>query len=213
MNRNKETFETWNKVAQLYQNKFMNMSLYNETYDFICNNIKKENAELLEIGCGPGNITKYLLSKRPDYKIQGIDIAPKMIALAIENNPTASFSIMDCRVINKIPKTFDGIIGGFCLPYISEIETEKLILDANNLLNAGGLLYISFVEGDPDQSGFKVTKCGDRAYFYYHNLDIIKTQLLENSFKDLKVFEVLFKRSETENEIHTILIVRKKAKE
>lgn len=213
MNSNKETFETWNKIAQLYEDKFMNMRLYNETYDFICNNIKKENAELLEVGCGPGNIAKYLLSKRPDFKIHGIDIAPNMIALAAKNNPTASFSIMDCREINKIPKTFDGIIGGFCLPYLSETESEKLIFDAKNILNEGGLFYISFVEGDPDNSGFKVGSSGDRVYFYYHNLDIIKIKLLENSFKDLKIFEVLFKRSETENEVHTILIARKKAKE
>ena len=79
MKRNKETFETWNKIALLYQNKFMDFELYNETYDFICNSIIKEKAKILEIGCGPGNITKYLLSKRPDFNIYGIDIAPNMI--------------------------------------------------------------------------------------------------------------------------------------
>ncbi|MBI2281469.1 MAG: hypothetical protein HYU68_12405 [Bacteroidetes bacterium] len=49
MNRYKETFETWNKVASLYQNKFMELDLYNNTYDFICNSIPKEKAKLLEI--------------------------------------------------------------------------------------------------------------------------------------------------------------------
>lgn len=58
----KETFETWNKVASLYQEKFMELKLYNDTYDLICNVVIKNKATILEIGCGSGNITRYLLS-------------------------------------------------------------------------------------------------------------------------------------------------------
>ena len=79
MDKYEETFETWDKVAYLYQEKFMDLDLYNETYDFICNSILKDNARILDVGCGPGNITKYLLSKRPDFDILGIDISPNMI--------------------------------------------------------------------------------------------------------------------------------------
>ena len=86
MDKYKETFETWNKIALLYQEKFMDLDLYNDTYDFICNSILKVNSKILEIGCGPGNITKYLLCKRPDFDILGIDIADKMVELAKINN-------------------------------------------------------------------------------------------------------------------------------
>ncbi|WP_236010765.1 hypothetical protein [Flavobacterium chungangense] len=44
MDRYKETFETWNKIAKLYEDKFMNLNIYDETYDFFCsflNIIKK----------------------------------------------------------------------------------------------------------------------------------------------------------------------------
>lgn len=41
MDRYKETFDTWNKVASLYQEKFMDMSFYDETYDFICSTVVK----------------------------------------------------------------------------------------------------------------------------------------------------------------------------
>jgi tRNA G46 methylase TrmB len=63
----KETAATWNKIALLYQGRFMQLDIYNETYDFFCNSISKNAPAILEIGCGPGNITKYLLSKRPDF--------------------------------------------------------------------------------------------------------------------------------------------------
>lgn len=210
MDRDKETFETWNKIASLYQDKFMDLNAYNETYDFICNSITKNKAKLLEIGCGPGNITKYLLTKRPDFNIFGIDIAPNMIELAKKNNPTASFAIMDTRKIDEIETKYDGIVCGFCLPYLSENESQKFISDSSNLLNENGLIYISFVEGEPSESDFQVGSSGDRVYFYYHNLDEIKNQLLLNSFEEFKIFKVNYKKSETEFDIHTIITAKKK---
>jgi trans-aconitate methyltransferase len=73
MNKCQETIATWNKVAHLYQSMFMDLDMYDDTYDVICNASLKDKPKLLDIGCGPDNITKYLLSKRPDFEIFGID--------------------------------------------------------------------------------------------------------------------------------------------
>ena len=210
MDRYKETFETWNKLASLYEEKFMDLDLYNDTYDFICNSIAKYNAKILEIGCGPGNITKYLLSKRPDFDVFGIDFAPNMIELAKKNNPSASFAIMDSRKIDELKTKYDGIVCGFCLPYLSHLDSQKFITDCNNLLNDEGLIYISFIEGDPNKSDFQIGSTGDRCFFNFHNLDNLKTQLVENKFEEWKLFKVEYK-SKTEIEIHTIIIAKKKA--
>jgi 2-polyprenyl-3-methyl-5-hydroxy-6-metoxy-1,4-benzoquinol methylase len=204
-----ETFETWNKVASLYEEKFMDLDLYNVSYDFIINSVEKVNAKILEIGCGPGNITKYLLSKRPDFDIFGIDIALNMIELARKNNPLASFEIMDSRNINEIKSKFDAIVCGFCIPYLSQTDIYKLIIDANQLLNNRGLIYLSFVEGNPINSGFQTASTGDRSYFYFHDLAEIKTKLIEARFDDFYVFKVEFKKTSGENEIHTIITARK----
>jgi SAM-dependent methyltransferase len=209
MDRYKETFDTWNNIASMYQDKYMDMNLYNETYDFICTYIDKPKANILEIGCGPGNMTKYLLSKRPDFGIFGIDIAPNMVKLAKQNNPTAHFEMMDCRQINNLDKKFDGIIGGFCLPYLSRSESRELISHAYDLLNDNGLIYLSFVEGEPDKSEYKVGS-GGRVYFNYHKLGDIKEHLGELRFEELKTFNVKYKISETEFDIHTILTAKKK---
>jgi 2-polyprenyl-3-methyl-5-hydroxy-6-metoxy-1,4-benzoquinol methylase len=210
MDRYKETFETWNKVASLYQDKFMDLDLYNNTYDFICNSITKDKAKLIEIGCGPGNITKYLLSRRPDFNIFGIDIAPNMIELAKKNNPTASFAIMDSRQISDLNTKYDGIVCGFCLPYLSQPDSKKFISDCYNLLNENGHLYLSFVEGDPNKSDFQVGSSGDRTYFYFYNLDDLTEQLKKNNFEQIKVFKVDYKKAENEYDTHTILTAKRK---
>ena len=209
MDKYKETFDTWNNIASIYQDKFMDMVLYNDTYDLICKAVAKEKAKLLEIGCGPGNITKYLLSKRPDFDVFGIDIAPNMIELAKKNNPTASFAVMDSREINRLNEKYDGVISGFCSPYLSPTENNKFISNAYDLLNEDGLIYLSFVEGDPDKSDFKVGG-GGRVFFQFHRLDDLTTQLIKTKFVDIEVFKVKFKTSETTFDIHTILIAKKK---
>jgi len=173
MDKTKITNDTWDKLASLYQEKFMDLDLYNDTYTIFCNLITESPAKVLDIGCGPGNITRFLFSKRPDFQIEGIDVAPNMVKLAQRNNPTASFRVMDCKNVGGIKERFHGIISGFCLPYLSQEECGKLIADAYNLLSDDGVLYFSFVEGDPRDSGFKTSSTGDSVYFNYHLLEDI----------------------------------------
>lgn len=209
MDRYKETFETWDKLATLYQDKFMDLDLYNVTYDFLCDSLHEKNSAILELGCGPGNISRYLLSKRPDLKIFATDISPNMIKLASINNPSARFEVMDCRQIDQINSKFDAVICGFCVPYISLSECEKLISDTNHLLKKNGLLYISYVEGYPENSGFLKGSTGDRTYFYFHRTDTLKTILSSHKFEIIRMFNLEYLRSQTEREIHTVLITMK----
>lgn len=210
MDRYKETFETWNKVASLYQDKFMDLDLYNDTYDFFCSIMTTAQAKILDIGCGPGNITKYLLSKRPDFNILGIDIAPNMIELAKKNNPTASFAILDSRQISELKTKYNGIVSGFCLPYLSHTDCNLFISHCHDLLHENGILYLSFVEGDPTKSDFQVGSSGDRVYFYFYNLEDLIEQLEKNYLEPTKVFKVDYKKAENKIDTHTIIIAKKK---
>lgn len=209
MDAYKETFATWNKVASIYQEKFMALDFYDASYDFVCEKVEKKNANILEIGCGPGNITKYLLSKRPDFQIKGTDISPNMIALARKNNSKADFEVMDAREIGKIDSKFEAIICGFCLPYLSPNDLEKFLPDCYHLLETNGILYISFVEGKSEDSGFKTAKTGDRVYFYYHEENALIRELEKLKFSHLKTFHVPYPLNENETETHTILILQK----
>jgi 16S rRNA A1518/A1519 N6-dimethyltransferase RsmA/KsgA/DIM1 with predicted DNA glycosylase/AP lyase activity len=65
MNRHQETAATWNKLASLYQDKFMDLDFYNESYDIVSDLLIQAKASLLEIGCGPGNISRYLYQSGP----------------------------------------------------------------------------------------------------------------------------------------------------
>ncbi|MES2559477.1 MAG: class I SAM-dependent methyltransferase [Bacteroidota bacterium] len=206
MDHQKETAETWNKVADFYQERFMDLNIYNQTYDTFCETVTKPNAHILEIGCGPGNITKYIVSRRPDFRIDAIDIAPNMVALAKQNNPSIAVSVMDCRDINQLTSKYDGIICGFCLPYLSVTDSEKLFKNMAHLLQDKGTLYLSFMEGTPEQSGYQTNSRGDRMYFEYYTLDWVIQQLIINGFSQPDVIKIPFQKADGSMEEHTILI-------
>lgn len=208
MDKYKITFEAWNKVAQLYQEKFMDLKLYDVTYDIFCELILERHPEILEIGCGPGNITRYMLSVRPDFNILGIDVAPNMVDLARRNNPVAQFEVMDVRNMDKLKTKFDGIVCGFCLPYLSKEDCQKLIEDCKNLLTDEGIVYLSFVEGNYNNSGYQFGSSGDKTYFYYHELENLSANLNENGFEIMNLQHKHYDKKD-EVETHTILIARK----
>ncbi len=209
MDHYQETFKTWNKVADLYADKFMELDLYNDTYDAFCKVVPIQNSKILEIGCGPGNISKYLLSKRPDFNLLGIDIAPNMIKLAQKNNPSAIFKTMDCRNIVELETKFDAIICGFCIPYLSNSDCVTLIKNCHHLLSKKGILYLSFAEGDPTLSGYQTGSQGDKMYFFYHSTDYLTKVLVRHQFSIVNSFYKDYTKKDKTAETHKIMIAKK----
>jgi 2-polyprenyl-3-methyl-5-hydroxy-6-metoxy-1,4-benzoquinol methylase len=178
----------FNKYAKDYQDKFMDVSLYEDSLNTFCNLITKPNSKILDLACGPGNVTKYLLSKKSDLIILGIDLAPNMILLAQQNNPEASFEVMDCRVIENLPGKFDAVICAFCLPYLSQEEAKKLISNISNLMNETGTCYINTMEDDYEKSGYEVSSKGDKIFMHYYKADYLISELKKNNFEIIEVF-------------------------
>jgi len=182
MDKTKAATDIFDKYAQAYADKFMDVSLYHESLDVFCG-LLKDNATILELACGPGNITKYLLDKRPDLQLLGTDLSANMLELAKVNNPTAAFQLLDCRDILSLGKKYDGIICGFCLPYLSKEEAIQLIEHAADVLNNNGVLYISTMEDDYSKSGYETNSKGYRMYTYYHEEGYLTAALKEHGLR------------------------------
>ena len=210
MDHYKNTFQIWNQLASKYEDKFMDLDLYNDTYDFFCEQIKKSNATIFEIGCGPGNITKYLLSKRPDFKITATDVAPNMVESAQRNNPSAICKVMDCREMDTVTEKFDGVVCGFCMPYLSKEDCQKLIADSARVLNDSGVIYFSAIEGDYEKSNYETSSDGQNTMFVYlHQEDYLRGFLLQNGFEIIAIERKTYPKNDQVG-IHLILIAKKK---
>ncbi|MBI1227908.1 MAG: methyltransferase domain-containing protein [Bacteroidetes bacterium] len=208
---NAPILQIWDNIANIYNDKFMDLDLYDDTYDAFIQSINKPNASIFEIGCGPGNITRYFLRKQPDFNITGIDLSSNMIELAKQNNPNAKFEVMDCRDIDRINEKYDGIVCGFCLPYLSKEETAKLVKDCANLLNQEGLLYLSAIEDDYKKSGYETSSDGRfKMFVYFHQADFLEECFSKNGFELMEIKRKIYPKPGDRKDTHLIYIARKK---
>jgi 2-polyprenyl-3-methyl-5-hydroxy-6-metoxy-1,4-benzoquinol methylase len=187
MNDTNKAAAVFNKHAKGYQEKYMDLDLYDATLDVFCGSVTTQNSTILDVACGPGNIARYLLKSRPDFKILGIDLAPNMITLAKINIPKAEFRVMDCLDIASLNAKYDGIICGFIFPYLSTEQASGFVADAASMLNEGGVFYVSTMENDYENSKLQMSSDGQDGIFqhYYLAEDIIG--MLETN--GLKVFD------------------------
>ncbi|MFD1096154.1 class I SAM-dependent DNA methyltransferase [Salegentibacter chungangensis] len=211
MDRSKQTADIFDKYALAYQDKYMDLHLYEDSLEKFCNELEKKKARILEIGCGPGNITKVLLKKRPDLKILGIDLAPQMIHLAKINNPEAEFMVMDCREIAELDRKFDAVVCGFCLPYLSKNDSLRLIDNISELLNSRGLFYLSTMEARHNRSGYVGSSSGEEnLYTWYHEAEYLRAHIKKNNF-ELLALSRIENPVYLDNSIKDLLILAKKS--
>lgn len=180
MDKNRIAVEAFDQFAQAYQAKYMAQDLYQDALDLFCTHLTIRGAAILELACGPGNITSYLLSKRPDLRILATDLSPKMLALAQANNPTVECRLLDCRKTAHLPDLYDAVVCGFGLPYLSKDESIQLIADVNRRLRPAGLCYLSTMEDDYEKSEWKGPSSGGdtRVFIHFHQADYL-TEALE----------------------------------
>lgn len=210
MNAYAETARIWNQLADLYQEKFMDVDIYNDSYDIFCQMIPSAGARILEIGSGPGNIARYMLAQRPDFQWEGTDVAPSMAELAQKNNPSATFRVMDARDIRHLQGNYDGIICGFCIPYLTKEDTQQFIKSAAGLLPSGGIFYLSFMLGEYAQSGWETNSRGDAMPIYYYEEADLLPSLEQHGLRVSQNIHTGFDNTSGKGSIHVILLAKKR---
>jgi 2-polyprenyl-3-methyl-5-hydroxy-6-metoxy-1,4-benzoquinol methylase len=107
-----------------------------------------------------------------------------MIEIAKQEVKEVDFKVMDARNILSFNTKFEAIMCSFCLPFLSVIDSQKLIADCSKKLLNNGVIYLSTMEGDESKVGFVTTSfSGDsKVYFNYHRQQDIEAALLSNGF-------------------------------
>lgn len=181
--------QRFDEFAEEYANRFENVSGYYNQLSYFVSQVKTASPAILELACGPGNVTKFLKNQFSESRILAVDLAPKMIELASKALPEVDFRVMDVRDILVIPEKFDAVMCSFCLPFLSKEDAAKLIVDCSSLLNPGGVIYLSTMEGDESRAGYEKTSfSGDsEVYFNYHKQPDLQDAFEKSGFKVLKL--------------------------
>lgn len=207
---NKKAVDLFNKLADSYQERFLSVEAYSESFHALLSILDK-NSRILDVACGPGNISRFLLNERPDLDILGIDLAPNMIEWAKRNNPTATFIVQDAQKIDQLTETFDAIIVGFLFPYFTMTQVREFIEKAHKILSKDGIIYISTMEDRYENSRFRSSSTGDQLLMHYYEasdlIEILEMYRFQTVFEKRQLFSTDLPESDTD----LMLIARKTA--
>lgn len=205
-----KNIEIYNQYASEYATKFMNFGLYNDTFDALLN-LLSEEASILELGCGPGNVIQYFSKKKPNLKITGIDLAPEMLRLAKELNPHATFQMLDIKKVGSIESKYDAIVAAFCLPYLAYADLTLFFQNLNHLTTPQGLIYVSCMEGEKEKSSFEKTSfTGDSdLYIWYHQRENLESLIKQNGFEVVRLYTKDYPETDGSVTVDLVYIARK----
>jgi SAM-dependent methyltransferase len=194
MDKNQEkTIEAYNNSAKEFSEKIGTLTNYNNTYDFLVN-LLHENDNILDLACGPAQISKYIVQKI-GVNVTGVDLSNEMLKIAKNNIPNGIF-IEDSIITYKANIFYDLIIIGFGIPYLDNEQTIKCIENSISSLKKDGYIYISFMDGNI--SGFEKTSFGrsNNFYIYYHKQEEIKNILEKSKVETIKEYVIDYKEAD-----------------
>jgi ubiquinone/menaquinone biosynthesis C-methylase UbiE len=127
------------------------LPLYGEVLDRLVKSISSVEGPVLDTSCGSGHMLELLGEKDPQRRpLLGIDIAPKMVAIASERlGDAAQISLGDMRELSHIAdNTCAAVINFFSLHHIGADELAGCFAEWQRVLVAGGQLLVATWEGE-----------------------------------------------------------------
>jgi cyclopropane fatty-acyl-phospholipid synthase-like methyltransferase len=183
-NHSAHSVKMFDKHAQAFSDRFMDLASYDKHIEYFCSLMLNEKPTLLELGCGPGNITRRIQTCCPRADIVAVDLAEEMIAIARKNISNVDFRIMDVRHIDQCTQSFDAIAASFVLPFLTYDESRRLFDSMFNLLKTPGYVYLSTMEGTKENNGFEKTSFSgaDTIHFTYYEVPFLLEALSASGF-------------------------------
>ena len=135
----KNSLNFWNDIHKEYDIETIKVDDWLDRFDTVIENTQKP---ILDLGCGGGNDTLYLISK--GKQVISCDQSENAIKNIIKNFPevkeTRCFNMLDGIPFDD--NSFDVVIADLCLHYFNDEDTKRIISDIHRILTPGGHLIL-----------------------------------------------------------------------
>ena len=138
-------------------------------------------SRILDVGCGAGvPVVKELADK---FAVTGVDISSSMIAMAVENVPSARFVRADVMETEFPEGSFDAIVSYYAIFHIPRQEHRKLFQRIARWLRPGGLLLITVARYDDGPGYTEDDFYGETMYWSNFGPETYRKILAETGFE------------------------------
>ena len=102
--------------------------------------------EVCDMGCGPGQIARYL--RDAGATVFGLDLSPRMLEQARQLNPDISFQEGNMMSLDLPDGTIAGIAAFYAIVNVPKESLPLVLREMQRVLKPGGLLLLAFHSGD-----------------------------------------------------------------
>jgi SAM-dependent methyltransferase len=143
------TQKSYDQVAAEYAEKFKD-EMDDKPFDRAClDRLAREVGDLgplCDMGCGPGQIARYL--HRKGVPTLGVDLSPRMVAEAQRLNPEIHFHQGNMLSLPDADNSWGGIAAFYCIIHIPRERIVDALHEMKRVLKPGGVLLSAFHIGD-----------------------------------------------------------------
>lgn len=139
--------QAYASVAELYIGLFgTSQQVHPDDLAFIGRHLAGRPGTVLDLGCGPGQITGYLHSLGVDAA--GIDMVPEFIAHARATHPSVEFQLGSLESLDVANHSVDGILAWFSLIHLPPQSLDAVLAEFRRATAPAGTVVLGFFEGD-----------------------------------------------------------------
>ena len=177
-NHNINTEEYWNDFAtQSYMESDINRGGSKCKFNTI-KDILPENKDILDIGCLNGNFYNFIKDTFVINSFTGVDLSPKLIALAKSRFPEQTWVCADRLKLPFEDKTFDVVTMFETLEHVDDPRTS--LREAMRVCKTGGTIIVSVpnelkIEDDAHVWSFTTTDLFELLSEFSTNVQILQT--------------------------------------
>jgi len=153
-----------------------------EVYLFLCEHASHPGSAVLDAGCGPGHYcSRFHLD---GFQATGIDLDPKMIAVAAATSPAVAYHAMDIAELASLKRSFRLIYSiGNVVAHLSPDRFSAFLGQVHAALEPGGCWIFQTVNWDYllklSEYRFPLKTVGDGSVFFNRRyLDISPEQVI-----------------------------------
>lgn len=103
---------------------------------------------IADVGCGPGHVTRYLARDHSD--VVGIDVSPRMIALATAHSPELSFAVGSMLSLPVADRAWAGVVALYSIIHLNADQRATAFSEFARALGSGGWLLVAFHVDSPE---------------------------------------------------------------
>ena len=139
----------YDRVAEHYANEFFE-ELKRKPFDRQLLDQFAESVSgagvVCELGCGPGQVARYLKDRGVDMR--GVDLSPAMARVAGSLNPDISFSQGDMLALNFPDNSLAAIVLFYSIIHIQRDAVTQALQEMSRVLTPNGKVFLAFHGGE-----------------------------------------------------------------